>query len=329
MQYIFLLPLLISFFVTLLFIPYWIKRVKEINLIGIDIHKLDKRKVAEVGGICVVAGFILGILFYTGMHIFYLKSTDMRVSWLMSVLAAILIVTIIGLIDDILGWKKGLRQWQKPFLTIGAALPIIAIKGGTTVMYVPFFGSVDFGLIYTLILIPIGVIGASNAFNMLAGYNGLEAGMGAIILTILGFIAWREGHFWVAIVAFTMVMALLAFLIYNKYPAKIFPGDTMTYSVGALIAIVAILENIEKFALFLFIPYFLEFILKARGKFKKESFAAVQEDGSLKLKDGIYGLEHLTIKFLSKIKKKVYEKDVVYTLYGFEIILAVIALTLL
>ena len=329
MQYIFLLPLLISFFVTLLFIPYWIKRVKEINLTGIDIHKLDKRKVAEVGGICVVAGFILGILVYTGMHIFYFKSTDMRVSWLMSVLAAILIVTIIGLIDDILGWKKGLKQWQKPFLTIGAALPIIAIKGGTTVMYVPFLGSVDFGLVYTLVLIPIGVIGASNAFNMLAGYNGLEAGMGAIILSVLGFIAWREGSFWVSIIAFTMVMALLAFLIYNKYPAKVFPGDTMTYSVGALIAIVAILGNIEKFALFLFIPYFLEFILKARGKFKKESFAAVQEDGSLKLKDGIYGLEHLTIKFLSKIKKKVYENDVVYTLYCFEIILAVIAMTLL
>jgi len=66
----------------------------------------------------------------------------------------------------------------------------------------------------------------------------------------------------------------------------------MTYSVGALIAIVAILGNIEKFALFLFIPYFLEFILKARGKFKKESFAEVQEDGSLKLKEEIYGLEH-------------------------------------
>ena len=164
---------------------------------------------------------------------------------------------------------------------------------------------------------------------MLAGYNGLEAGMGAIILSTLGFISWNLGYTWVAVVAFTMVMALLAFLIYNKYPSKIFPGDTMTYSVGALIAIVAILGNIEKFALFLFIPYFLEFILKARGKFKKESFAAVQEDGSLNLKDGIYGLEHLTIKFLSKIKKKVYENDVVYALYGFEIILAIIALTLL
>ena len=328
MQYILFLVLIISFFTTLFFIPYWIKRAKETDLVGFDVHKLDKRKVVEVGGICVVAGFVLGLLVYTGLHIFYFKS-DTKVLWLMSVLAAILIVTIIGLIDDILGWKKGLKQWQKPFLTIGAALPIIAIKGGTTIMYVPFFGAVDFGLLYTLVLIPIGVIGASNAFNMLAGYNGLEAGMGAIILSTLGFISWNLGYTWVAVIAFTMVMALLAFLIYNKYPSKIFPGDTMTYSVGALIAIVAILGNIEKFALFLFIPYFLEFILKARGKFKKESFAAVQEDGSLKLKDGIYGLEHLTIKFLSKIKKKVYENDVVYALYGFEIILAIIALTLL
>ena len=328
MQYILLSAFVISFLVTFLFIPYWIKRAREIDLVGKDVHKLDKRKIVEVGGICVVAGFVLGLLFYTGLHIFYFKSNT-KVLWLMSVLAAILIVTIIGLIDDILGWKKGLKQWQKPFLTIGAALPIIAIKAGTTVMAIPFFGAVDLGLVYTLFLIPIGVIGASNAFNMLAGFNGLEAGMGVLILSTLGFIAWKSGTPWVAMISFIMVFALLAFLFFNKYPAKIFPGDTMTYSVGALIAIVAILGNIEKFALFLFIPYFLEFILKARGRFKKESFAIVQEDGSLKLKDGIYGLEHAAIKILSKIKSKVYEKNVVYALYGFEIILIIISLTIL
>jgi len=72
------------------------------------------------------------------------------------------------------------------------------------------------------------------------------------------------------------------FYIFNKYPAKVFPGDVLTYSVGAIIAITAILGNIEKIAVFFFIPYIIEVVLKSRGRLKKASFAEVQEDGSLK-----------------------------------------------
>ena len=63
-----------------------------------------------------------------------------------------------------------------------------------------------------------------------------------------------------------MVGALIGFYIYNKFPAKVFPGDILTYSVGALIAGMAILGNFEKIAVFVFIPYIIETILKSRGK---------------------------------------------------------------
>jgi hypothetical protein len=55
-----------------------------------------------------------------------------------------------------------------------AALPLMAIAAGETTMFIPFFGIINLGIIYSLIVIPIGVTGASNAFNMLAGFNGLE-----------------------------------------------------------------------------------------------------------------------------------------------------------
>src|SRR3989344_2780262 len=74
------------------------------------------------------------------------------------------------------------------------------------------------------------------------------------------------------IIAACAFMALLAFFIFNKHPAHIFPGDTLTYPIGTIIAIIAILGNIEKFALILFIPYLIEGLLKARGKMQKESF---------------------------------------------------------
>jgi len=113
-------------------------------------------------------------------------------------------------------------------------------------------------------------------------------------------------------------------------PAKVFPGDILTWSVGALVASMAILGNFEKVALFVFIPYMLELILKARGGLKKQSFGIPQSDGSLKMPyDKVYGLTHLSILILSKFKKKVYEQDVVYLIFSFQMLIILLSLFLL
>ena len=128
-----------------------------------------------------------------------------------------------------------------------------------------------------------------------------------------------------------MVASLIAFYIFNKYPAKVFPGDILTYSIGALIASIAILGDIEKIAVFFFIPYIIETGLKLRGKLVKESFAKVNKDGSLEMPyKKIYGLEHLAILILKKTKpsKKVYEKDVVYLINGFQILIIILGFLL-
>ena len=121
-----------------------------------------------------------------------------------------------------------------------------------------------------------------------------------------------------------MVACLLTFYFYNKTPAKVFPGDSLTYSVGALIAIVAILGNIEKIAIFFFIPYIIETGLKVRGGLKKESFARVNDDGSLENRHSkFYGLEHIAVSMIGKLKKsgKVYEKEVVWLINGFQLLI--------
>ncbi len=327
MEYILLLCFLVSFIFTFSLTPSWIRRAKRAGLVGKDIHKIDKTEVAEAGGITVLTGFLLGILIYVAISTFYFHNTE-RSLQIMAALSSILIIAIIGLIDDILGWKMGIRQIHKPLLTLMAAIPIIVINVGESAMFVPFIGVVEFGWIYPLVFVPFAIVGASNGFNMIEGYNGLGTGMGIIILSTLGYLAWKTGFQWVAILAFTMVFALMAFLYFNKYPARLFPGDILTYSVGALIAIVAILGDLEKTALILFIPYFIEFILKARGLMQKESFATLLEDGSLeKPYKKLYGIEHLTISVLKKMKGKVYEKDVVYSIWIVELILAAIALS--
>jgi UDP-N-acetylglucosamine--dolichyl-phosphate N-acetylglucosaminephosphotransferase len=118
-----------------------------------------------------------------------------------------------------------------------------------------------------------------------------------------------------------MIAALLAFLFYNFYPARVFPGDALTYGVGGLVAVIAILGNFERIAIFFFVPYIIEFFLKARGRFIKQSFGRITKDGALELRYGkIYGLEHLAIYLLRKYNIKATEKNVVYSIWAFQIL---------
>ena len=323
------LPLFLGIFVlTWILIPAWIKRARKAELVGKDIHKLNGRKVAEMGGVILLLTFMVGIMGYIAIRIF-IFNTDSNVTSIFALLTAILIAGTIGIMDDILGWKMGLRQWQKPLLTLLAAAPIMAINAGTRVMSFPVVGPVDLGLLYPLILIPIFIAVSTNGFNMLAGFNGLEAGQGVIILSALAFFSFRVGSPWLSIVDLCMVFALLGFLMYNYYPSRIFPGDSLTYIVGALIGITAIIANLEKAFLIMFVPYIIQFFLKFRGLFQKESFAKITEKGTLVPRyKRIYGLENLTVKIMNYLKIKATEKRVVYSLHLFQLIFVVLALVI-
>ncbi len=327
MNMVLLLPLLLSFFTGLFLTPFWIRKAKEIGLVWEDMNKPEHPKnVAGSGGISVFLSFILGVLVYIAIKTFYFKSKDNLIEIFAS-LSVILVIAFIGIIDDILGWRRGgLSIRSRLILLFFASIPLIVINAGESNMI-----GIEFGILYPLIIIPLGIIGASATFNILAGYNGLETSQGIIILSSISVITFLMGNKWLSVIGLCMVASLIAFYIFNKYPAKVFPGDILTYLVGALIAGLAILGNIEKIAVFFFIPYILEAILKLRGKLKKQSFAKVNEDGSLEPPyEKIYGLEHLAIHILKKIKpdKKVYERDVVYLINLFQILIVIIGFAL-
>ncbi len=310
---------LLSFLITLVVTPLWIKRAKKEKLTGRDVHKLKSEKIAEAGGIAVLIGFIIGVFLYVGIKTF-LFGTETNLIHILGLLCVLFFAAVVGIFDDLLGWKRGLSNNLRIGLLIFAAIPLMALNSGTSTIL-----GINFGLIYPLILIPIAIVGTTSTFNFLAGYNGLEAGQGILILGALSIVTFITGSLWLSVISACMVASLFAFYLFNKYPARVFPGDTLTYPVGALIGAIAILGNIEKIAVFFFIPYILEFFLKARGKLKKESFAKLNSDGSIDVKEGIYGLEHVAIKILRKIKPshKAYEWEVPILINLFQIIVIV------
>jgi len=317
-----LLTILISFFSTFLTLPIWIKKAKENKRVAKDMHKLSKEQIVDAGGILVLVGTSAGILAYIALNTFYFHNSE-RLIEIFALLSVLFISAMVGFSDDLLGWKKGLSRKVRLLIMTGAAIPLMVINAGDSTML-----GISFGLIYPLIFIPLGIVGATTTFNFLAGYNGLETGQGIIILTALSIVTYITGNTWLSVICLCAVASLFAFYIFNMHPAKIFPGDILTYFVGALIAIVAILGDVERITILFFIPYILEVIFKLRGGLKKESFAKLNQDGSLDMPyKKIYGLEHLAIYILKKIKpsKKVYEKDVVFLINSFQIIVILLS----
>jgi UDP-N-acetylglucosamine--dolichyl-phosphate N-acetylglucosaminephosphotransferase len=327
MESVLILSVLVSFILALYALPKWIKKCREVGFLWEDMNKVHRRKnVAASGGIIVVISFIVGVLFYIAIKTFLLGGNG-EITQIFALLTVILILALVGFVDDVLGWTfRGLSIRFRLFLAFMASIPLVVINAGSKVVGIPGLGVLDLGYYYPLLLIPIGIAGATTTYNFLAGFNGLESGQGIIIISFLSFVAYVTGSTWLTIVGLCMVASLSVFYIYNKFPAKVFPGDILTYAIGALIAGMAILGNFEKIAIFVFIPYIIETFLKVRGNLTKQSFAKVNEDGSLDIPYGkVYGMTHLSLLILKKFKNKVYEKDVVNLIFSFQIAICISA----
>jgi len=326
--YILILPLAISLIVSLFLMPWWIRKVKFIGLVWDDMNKIKGEKVAGSGGLIVLLAFLLSSLSYVAYRVFLLGTKNGSLVEIFAILVSVVFMGFIGFMDDLLGWKRGgLSIKSRILLVIFGAIPLIAINAGKSAINFPILGSMDLGLIYPLFFIPLGFLATTTTFNMLAGFNGLEAGQGVILLSGLGLVAYLTGNSWITVVCLCMVLALIGFLKYNWSPAKVFPGDVITYSVGALIAAVAIIGNFEKIAIFFYIPYIIEVVLKSRGKLEKNSFGKPMKDGTLDNQySRIYSLNHLSILTLKKVGIKTTERNAVILILSFQLFIILLGL---
>lgn len=311
--------LLISFLVSFVLFPAMIIRLKKAGIVGKNMHSAIQEEVAEMGGLVVVTGFGAGIFTLIAVKTFFNIFPSVDLISILVALSTILIVVLIGIFDDLVS----MPQQIKAFMPLFAALPLIVIKEGSTFMRIPFWGNVNFGLLYTLVIIPLEVTIAANAVNMLAGFNGLEVGMGIIAVGSLAIIAYLLGKITVLVFLLAALGALLATLYYNWYPAKILVGDVGTLSIGAIIAAAVIMGNFEIAGAILLIPYVIDFLIKAKNRFPY-SFG-VYRGGKLYCPEGgPVGLGQLIMKVCGGIS----ERNLVLVLMGIEVVCGVVAILL-
>jgi len=292
---------ILSFLATRIVMPKIIKKMKEADIVGKDIHKSWKPVVAEMGGFGILFGFTLGMFSGVYMH-------EILAFPLVIVLVVILLVGMIGILDDLLA----LSSRDKFLLLFIAGLPLI------------WAAPSNVGLLY-LITIPIALSIGSNLTNMLAGLNGIESGLGVISMTSLTIACIILGKYDVTIISMSMLGALIAFLYYNRYPAKIFPGDTGTLIIGAAVVCIAFIGRVKLIALIVLMPNIIDAALKfySAGVMNRQQQKPTQINDEGKLVRPEQGFKSL-IRLV--LRRPIAEKDAVKIIWGIGIVFGVLGI---
>ncbi|MEA2573615.1 MAG: phospho-N-acetylmuramoyl-pentapeptide-transferase [Chloroflexia bacterium] len=115
-------------------------------------------------------------------------------------------------------------------------------------VFVPFITNKDVEAIAVpapvyLLLAVLAIVGTANTVNLTDGLDTLAGGTTAIAFVSVGIIAFLQGVEPVVLVCFATVGSLLAFLWFNSHPAQVFMGDAGSLTLGALLAVCALLTD--------------------------------------------------------------------------------------
>ena len=253
---------LISFFISLLFTKYGLRIIKQLNILqnireeGPAIH-LSKKNTPTMGGIFIILPFLLLLLIvnyflnYIGISLLFVCTFSFF---------------IIGFLDDYLSIKKnnntGLKSNEKFILQtlISILFITLAFKSNNINPLIEITN--NWNIDTNLIIFPIcltTIVGLSNAINLTDGLDGLASGCSSIVFYGLGteiFIKGQHELIIYGLISFAMSGLCIGFLNFNKYPAKIFMGDTGSLTIGAILGSISILTN-SFFTLFIISGIFI------------------------------------------------------------------------
>lgn len=262
MNYLTLLAAAIGFVVGVILIPLFIPILKKLKFgqqireDGPEAH-LKKSGTPTMGGICIVIAMLAGTAFFIPLSANALP-----------VMVCTFLFSLIGFLDDFLKIKKkqseGLKAWQKFLLQIVFAVGLILFcslyLGHGTSSVIPFLGSCEMHVWWYFISF-FAIMGCVNGANFTDGLDGLASSVTIVIalfFTLASIFLFGETSPDPASLA--MLGALAAFLIFNRYPAKIFMGDTGSLALGGFVACEAMVHRMPVFLIFIAFIYLLEIL---------------------------------------------------------------------
>lgn len=207
-----------------------------------DSRRMHKKPMALMGGLAIITGFTLAILYSFASKDFNKFLESLAQLKILGLIFGVMIIVVLGVIDDI----KPLRARVKFPVQLLAATIVVATGTRITSITKPFQGVATSGMTYILgealafLISVLWIVGVTNAINLIDGLDGLAAGVSGIAALSLFIVAVIRGQDGIAIVAVSLVGAVFGFLPYNFNPAKIFMGDTGAMFLGFILAALSI-----------------------------------------------------------------------------------------
>ncbi len=257
-----LLPVLISFAVSVLIGPKVIEMLKKLKAAqtereeGLESHQ-KKTGTPTMGGIIFLVPVVLIGVFYAASH-----------KEVIPVLILAIGFGIIGFLDDYIKVVRkhnlGLRAWQKILgqfvVTILFAVYVQTFTDISLAMRVPFTEIVlDFGFFNIPILFFIA-LGTANGTNFTDGVDGLCASVTAVVAAFFSVAATVYAASGAQVVSGAMLGALLGYLVYNVYPGKVMMGDTGSLAIGGFVTGIAYVMQMPLFIVLVGFIYLIEVI---------------------------------------------------------------------
>lgn len=253
----------IAFLLTVILMPLFIpllRRMKfgqSIREEGPESHMV-KTGTPTMGGLVYLIAIIVTVLAVAAF-------ADLLTAEILILLMVLFGFGLIGFLDDfikvVLKRNLGLTSLQKLIAQIVIAIISYLLLRGLefdTAVSIPFTGiSLELSVVYVLFII-FWLVGFSNAVNLTDGLDGLVAGTATIAFSAFGVLAIVQEQHGIALFTFAVAGALLGFLVFNKYPAKVFMGDTGSLALGGALAMVSILLKQEILLLLIGLVFVIE-----------------------------------------------------------------------
>ena len=252
-----LLGFITAFVVTMICIPLLISLLRKYHIYDLPgARKAHTSPVPSMGGIAIISGMIMALILW-----FPFAKQAQEICFFLSMI----ILFALGIMDDL----KDLSARYKFLVQLGLA-SLMAVSGLRITSLNGLFGIQELSLAAQYTLTVTAIVGVTNAFNLIDGIDGLAGGLGFMSLVTVGIFLNMSGDPGMALIAFALAGAMLAFLYFNFNPAKIFMGDTGSLVLGFVIAVLCIrlmqansfvaqpvIHNIPVFVLgIVFIPVF-------------------------------------------------------------------------
>lgn len=227
LYYKYILSFLWAFVISLFAIPSVINLAHKKKILDVPNNRtVHEFEIPRLGGLAIFAGFFSSVTIFSDLS---------RNEGMQQLLAGLVLLFFVGLKDDV--WP--VSAFKKFFVQV-LCCGIVMFLGGIRIeSFGGLFGVYDIEEGVSYLFTFLVIIGLTNAINLIDGVNGLAGVLVVVISMFLGVILVFQGSSF-AIVAFSLIGAMIGFLRYNLFKARIFMGDTGSLVSGFVVSVLAV-----------------------------------------------------------------------------------------